>query len=407
MSEVNYYKLDDNNIAMTGYGDDNLVVITHNENLYYMVNYFADKHHSLASIKDIMKDNVRIGLPVDVVSNESVDWENTQKLNYDVRYHNDTAKYEVLLDENGNTVFEFDMYKDAIEKGKDIVTLPDLDFNEELPYRYFDLGRSFGEDFVLGLSDTKAFACPFRQLDEFKDAANDKGEKFSVKDILSTNNKEYVYMIESRKEFDEENDLTYLMNKELFLVEDYSNGKFVESFVDINNSEIYNIGTDVEKERKEIEALVKSLYNISDQAELDSFVDDAMSFNLETINHDNEYFYDLGIDKGNKFTNLKTGAEFEKKQMEFMLNSLSDTINKYDNRSNTDEVSIMCSDDVVVSLDGKSVTPFESLLTSKFVDENTINGQREISDSKLNEFEDKMHDLDEDLINNKDFGLKL
>lgn len=287
MSEINYYKLDDNNIAMTGYGDDDLVVITQNEDLYDMVNYFAEKHSSLASINDIMRDNVRVGLLVDVESNESVDLENAQKLNYDVKYHNDTAKYEVLLDENGNTVFEFDMYKDAVQNGKNIVTLPDLDFNEELPYRYFDLGRSMGEDFVLGVSDTKVFACPFRHLDEFKDAADEKGEKFSVKDILSTNNKDYSYMIESRKDFDEENDLTYLMGKELFLIEDYSNGKFVESFVDINKSDIYDIGTDIEKERKEIETLVKSLYNISDQTELDSFVDDAMAFKLETIDHDN------------------------------------------------------------------------------------------------------------------------
>ena len=59
-----------------------------------------------------------------------------------------------------------------------------------------------------------------------------------------------------------------------------------------------------------------------------------------------------------------------------MLKSLSDTINKYDNRSYTDELSIMRSDDAAVILDGKNAIQFEDLLTSKFVDENTVNDER-------------------------------
>lgn len=160
--------------------------------------------------------------------------------------------------------------------------------------------------------------------------------------------------------------------------------------------------------------------------------------------------------------NFKMDGEFEKKQMGFMLNSLSDTIEKYDNRFNTDELSIMRSDDAAVSLDAKNVIPFESLLTSKFTheNENTVkdndfevrfqedfkrreemrhlgfesevmdihnryieeNGydafveqQREIayarynrmSESELEDFDDKFPDLDEYLAKHNDSELKL
>lgn len=124
-----------------------------------------------------------------------------------------------------------------------------------------------------------------------------------------------------------------------------------------------NLKFDAENERDKIRELIKSLYNITDENQLESFVEDSMKFDVE-----NKYY-----DKEDDYVKPYT------------IEHSSDNIQK--------------------------TTPFESLLTSKFVDENGydtfVEKQCEISDFKLNEFEDKMHDLDEDLIKNRDFGLKL
>lgn len=170
---------------------------------------------------------------------------------------------------------------------------------------------------------------------------------------------------------------------------------------------------DAEAEKEKIKELIKSLYNITDDNVLESFARDSMEFDIENK-------YDV---KGDDYIKPYGVEDF--------------------------------SDNIV------KTTPFESLLTSKFVDENenTVNNdfetrfqedfkkneemrsfgfesevmdihnryieengydafvelQREIAydrysreaASNSKDFEDKMHDLDEDLINNKDFGLKL
>lgn len=174
-----------------------------------------------------------------------------------------------------------------------------------------------------------------------------------------------------------------------------------------------NLKMYAEAEKEKIKELIKSLYNITDDDVLESFVRDSMEFDIENK-------YDVEGD---------------------------DYVKPYGVEDSSDNI--------------VKTTPFESLLTSKFVDENenTVNNdfetrfqedfkkneemrflgfesevmdihncyveehgydafvelQREIaydsysieSESKLNDFDDIMHDLDEDLINNNNSELKL
>ena len=157
---------------------------------------------------------------------------------------------------------------------------------------------------------------------------------------------------------------------------------------------------DAEAEKEKIKELIKSLYNITDDDVLESFARDSMEFEIENK-------YDV------------EGDDYVKP---YAVEDFSDNIVK--------------------------TTPFDSLLTSNFVEENkntinkhvifesleidvdddfksndldyifyddcvnnrysgyTVDYSRE-SEFNSKDFEDKMHDLDEDLIKNNNSELKL
>lgn len=353
-NEHEYYLIDGEAVAV--YVGDKTYIANFDE-VHQFVNYFMDKHNAHAKINDLIDNHERIGLNL-YESKKSRDdmWYGEPTPLYPMWKTSERGDYQVIAFTSGEDAYSFypEVYDLSISDSNLNDFATEFNFDEEMPKRYFDLQ----EGNVLVLTDDNFTEFNIKDITEKQqNIFNETGVVNSLEYVIEEADK-YDLKVFDRSEFKDKFNLEELFEdkRELFLVEDYSNGKFVEAFID----------------------------------------------------KDNGYVYNLGIDKGNEFTNLKEDAEFVKKQMEFMLNSLSDTINNYDKGSRIDESFVMKSDDAIVDL---KVRPFESLLTSKSVQENknTINKHVIFEPLEVDIDDDfKSNDLDyifyDDCVNDRYFG---
>lgn len=212
-----------------------------------------------------------------------------------------------------------------------------------------------------------------------------------------------------------------------------------------------NLRMDAEAEKEKIKELIKSLYHITDEDVLESFARDSMEFDVEN-KYDAEgddYVKPYGVEDSSD--NIVKAPPFESLLKSKSVEENKNTINKHvifeplevdiDDDFKSNDLDYIFYDDCVndrysgYTVDNETrfqedfkrseemrFLGFESELMNnhnRYIEEHGYDAfvelQREIyydrysreSDSKVNEFENKMHDLDEDLINNKDFGLKL
>lgn len=165
------------------------------------------------------------------------------------------------------------------------------------------------------------------------------------------------------------------------------------------------------RKRKKLKKLISSLYNITDDDILESYARDSMEFDVENRDIDDEYVkpYDVEYFSDNtletrSFESLLTSDFVEKN--EHAVNNDFEARFQYD-FGRSEELRLLGFESELMNNHNRYI---EEYGYDAFVEK-----QREIYyaryermvDSNSKNFEDKMHNLDEDLIKNNNSELKL